>query len=351
MPSFTPPRCPNPSCPRHTDPLPRFCRRRGSYWPKCRAEPIPRYLCKSCGRSFSRQTFRHDYRDHRPELNEHLFLLLTSGVGLRQCSRLLRSGVRCPQQKLAKMGRTLALLRDNLCPRLAGGRVFVMDEEETYEGASIRPLTMPVLIDRETWFVVAVDVGSIRRLARRGTRRRALQDEEEAGNGRREDQSRECTERVLRTLATKCPEGQIVLQTDMKSSYATLAKRIFGDRLTHETTSSRRVRDKRNPLFPINVTLAMSRDNCGRLRRKSWLVTKHAPRLLDQAQLFAVYRNFVRRRFNYDKADETPARLLGLLPRNLDAGEVLAWRQDWGDRSIHPMSKGASRTVRDRMAA
>ncbi|MCA8966846.1 MAG: hypothetical protein KDC48_18335, partial [Planctomycetes bacterium] len=150
MPSFTPPRCAYADCPRHADPQPRFCRRRGSYWPKCRAAPIPRYHCKSCNRSFSRQTFRHDYRDHRPELNESLFLLLTSGVGLRQCSRLLRSGVRCPQQKLAKMGRTLALLRGNLCPRLPGGRVFVMDEEETYEGASIRPLTMPVVIDRET---------------------------------------------------------------------------------------------------------------------------------------------------------------------------------------------------------
>ncbi|MCB9883911.1 MAG: hypothetical protein H6838_00380 [Planctomycetes bacterium] len=56
---------------------------------------------------------------------------------------MLRSGVRCPQQKLAKMGRTLALLRDNLCPLLPSSRVFVMDEEETYEGASIRPLTMP----------------------------------------------------------------------------------------------------------------------------------------------------------------------------------------------------------------
>jgi len=351
MPSFKPPRCPNADCPRHTDPQPRFYRRRGSYWPKCRAAPIPRYHCKSCNRSFSRQTFRHDYRDHRPELNESLFLLLSSGVGLRQCSRLLRSGVRCPQQKLAKMGRTLALLRDNLCPLLPSSRVFVMDEEETYEGASIRPLTMPVVIDRETWFVVAVDVGSIRRLARRGTRRRELQDQEEAKNGRRQDQSRACTERVLRVLAAKCPAGDLLLQTDKKSSYATLARRIFGDRLTHETTSSRRVRDRHNPLFPINVTLAMSRDNCGRLRRKSWLVTKCAMRLLDHAQLFAVYRNFVRRRFNHDKENETPAKLLGLVPRNLDAAEVLAWRQDWGDRSIHPMSKSGAQTVRARMVA
>ncbi|MCA8965287.1 MAG: hypothetical protein KDC48_10380, partial [Planctomycetes bacterium] len=68
-------------------------------------------------------------------------------------------------------------------------------------------------------------------------------------------------------------------------------------------------------------------------------------------QLFAVYRNFVRRRFNHDQENETPARLLGFLPRNLDAAEVLAWRQDWGDRSIHPMSKSGAQTVRAPMVA
>ncbi|MCA8964246.1 MAG: IS1 family transposase [Planctomycetes bacterium] len=335
----------------HAAPKPGFYFRRGSYWPKCRAAPISRYHCKSCGRSFSRQTFRHDYRDHRPEINEQLFLLLTSGVGLRQCSRLLSTGVRCPQQKLVKMGRTLAWLRNNLCPSLPGGRVFLMDEEETYEGASIRPLTMPVVIDRQTWFVVDVDVGPIRRLARRGTRRRALQDEDEAENGRRPDRSRQCVERVLCTLAAKCPEGPVLLQTDKKSSYPTLARRLLGDRVTHEVTSSKRARDRRNPLFPINVTLAMTRDNCGRLRRKSWLVTKLASRLFHHVQLFAVYRNFVRRRFNRDEESETPARLLGLVPRNLAAGEVLAWRQDWGESSIHPMSSKGAHTVRDRMPA
>jgi hypothetical protein len=63
-----------------------------------------------------------------------------------------------------------------------------------------------------------------------------------------------------------------------------------------------------------------------------------------------VYRNYVRRRFNHDGEEETPARLLGLLPRNLRRNEVLAWRQDWGDHSIHPMSPDGTRTVRDPIA-
>ena len=63
------------------------------------------------------------------------------------------------------------------------------------------------------------------------------------------------------------------------------------------------------------------------------------------------YRNYVRRRFNRDKEANTPAKILGLLPRNLLRHEVLAWRQDWGDLSIHPMSHRGSYSVRQAVPA
>jgi hypothetical protein len=277
-------------------------------------------------------------------------MLLASGVGLRQCSRVLDLDPRSVQDKKRKMATMLSLLHDNLSPTLGKWQGFVLDEEETYEAASIRPLTMPVVIEKETWFVVATAVGSIRRLAPPGTARRVRQDKEER-SAPRPDQSRECVRRVLFELARKAPSGTILLRTDQKTSYATIAREVFPGRLVHETTAGSRVRDTSNPLFPINVTLAMTRDNCGRLRRRSWLVTKKADRLQNHLAIFTVYRNYVRRRFNRDRAPQTPAMLLGLLPRNLDRDEVLAWRQDWGELSIHPMSKHADRTVREAVPA
>jgi len=311
---------------------------------------VPRFRCKSCRRGFSRQTFRHDYRDRRPDDNVPLFHLLVSGVGIRQAARLLDMEMRAVQQKQRKMAATLGRMHGNLCPRLPADRCWLLDEEETFEGASIRPLTMPVLIEEQTWFVVATAVGSIRRLAPPGSARRVRQDRDERQRPRR-DQSSACVREVLDCLASRVPDGNLVLHTDQKRSYATIATRVFGDRLTHVTTAGTLVRDTHNPLFPINTTLAMTRDNCGRLRRRSWLVTKQANRLQDHLVLFTVYRNYVRRRFNHDREEETPARLLGLLPRNLRRHEVLAWRQDWGDHSIHPMSPDGTRTVRDTIAA
>jgi len=347
---FVPPRCPNPSCDHHSRPSPRFYEHRGYYQPKCRKEPVPRFRCRTCRRGFSRQTFRYDYCDHRPDCNAPVFIQLVSGTGLRQAARIVGLNPQSVQDKLVKMARTLRRLQRNLCPQLSEDRTYLLDEEETFETASIRPLTMPVVIERSTWFVVATAVGSIRRLAKPGSARRAKQDLEEKV-ARRPDQSRACVQQVLDELARTAPTGRLVLQTDEKQTYAVIARKVFGERLEHETTRSTMARCSYNPLFPINMTMAMTRDNCGRLRRRSWLVTKKGDRLANHLVVFTVYRNYVRRRFNRDQEAETPAKILGLLPRQLHQEEVLAWRQDWGDRSIHPMSECGSHTVRQAMPA
>ena len=342
---FKPPFCPNPRCKHHHDRAGWRFQRRGSYRPKCRRFPIARFLCLSCRRTFSRQTFRIDRGDRRPETNVRIFEMLASGVGLRQTARVLGLNPQSVQDKLGKYGRALGQMHDNLCQRLPAGRTYVLDEEETFEQKSIRPLTVPFALEADTWFVVATEVGSIRRLAAEGTARRRRQDRDEKLHGRRPDQSRQCVKQVLEKLRDRLPDGVLTLRSDEKGSYATLVVELFGVRALHLTTSGRDPRTRFNPLFAINVTITMSRDNNGRLRRKSWLVTKLAEKLRRQLAIFLAYRNYIRQRHNTDPREDSPAKLLGLLPRALTWREVLRWRQDWGQRSIHPMSRSGRRLI------
>jgi len=342
--TFVPPRCPNQDCVHHQHPTTRFFIRWGFHRPRCRPRPVQRYRCRVCRRTFSRQTFRHDRGDRRPHCNKRLFELLTSGVGQRQSARLLDLALRSVQKKMRKIATTCGQLHDNLSPRLPDGLTYLMDEEETFENASIRPLTMPVVIEKESWFLVSSTVGSIRRLAPEGTARRKRQDRDEEQHGRRKDESRRSVREALAALKRRIA-GALGLRTDEKASYVTLARELFGEHVHHETTAGTQIRTTYNPLFAINTTLAMTRDNCGRLRRRSWLVTKRAPWLQLQMAMFTVYRNYVRRRFNHDAREDTPARCLGLLPRHLHTREVLRWRQDWGALSPHPMSQDGARAV------
>jgi hypothetical protein len=279
-----------------------------------------------------------DYRDHRPDLNARLFQSLASGLGLRQTSRNLRLSLRCTELKFRKIARHLRRLNLNLRGPLSEGASFQLDEFETYEGRrNTRPLSLPVLIETKSRFVVWAESATIRPRGKMTSARRRAMEEDEARIGPRRDRSRRSLSRTLnraRELAGKL--RKVVLDTDKKASYVDLAKVAFGrDRLVHTQTSGKLARTVSNPLFPINHTEAIARDLTGRLRRESWLVSKKR-RYLDLAlQVFLVYRNYVRRRFNFDR--ESPAQILGFVPRRLSETEVLGWRQDWGGRSLHPL--------------
>ena len=66
--------------------------------------------------------------------------------------------------------------------------------------------------------------------------------------------------------------------------------------------------------------------------------------------MFAAYRNWHRKRTNRGDPALTPGVQLGVVPRRLKIAELLAWRQDWRDRSIHPASSSGSESVRQWVA-
>jgi transposase-like protein len=159
---FQPPRCPNRHCTQHRQPTHRFFIRKGYYHPSCRPRAVPRFRCRSCGLGFSRQTFRADYRDHRPDLNTRVFLSLATGLGLRQTARNVGLTLRCTELKFRKIARHLRRLNLNLRRSLEAPDMQ-FDELETYEGRrNTRPLSLPILIDRESRFVIWGESAPIR---------------------------------------------------------------------------------------------------------------------------------------------------------------------------------------------
>ena len=73
---------------------------------------MPRFLCKTCGKTFSRQTFRADYRDKKPYMNVRVVEFLMAGVGLRKTARTIGMslrGLELKWRKIAMHGRRLDL--------------------------------------------------------------------------------------------------------------------------------------------------------------------------------------------------------------------------------------------------
>lgn len=333
---FIPPRCPYRSCANHF-PRPssqRWFARRGSYQPQCRPHPVPRFRCQACRRSFSRQSFRMDFADRRPDLNARVFELLASGIGLRQSARVLGLSRRCLELKFRKISSHLRRLHQNLQAPLPRGVTFQLDELETFEGLrTLRPLTVPVLIERDSRYVIWAESAPI------PARHRRTRHGRERSREKRPDRSKAACRRTLRRGARLVlAHEEVRIETDQKKSYPALIREAFGQgrRIVHKTTSSRRVRNAANPLFAINQTEAMARDLLGRLRRRSWLHSKERRYLDLGLALFMAWRNYVRRRFNHDP--RSAAQVVGLAPRAMSEEELCSWRQDWGRESIHPLA-------------
>ena len=335
----------------HRAPEPGFFRPHGTYHPKCRPSPVPRFRCRACRRTFSRQTFRADYCDNRPHLNAQLFRLLASGIGLRQCGRLLQLTRRCTELKARKVGRHLRQLNLNVLGPLPPGSALMLDELETYEGRrNTRPLTVPVVMESSSWFLLWAESAMIPPSGKMTPLRERLIERDRERFGRRRDLSGTAVRRSLERVAPHVEHLESLrIDTDEKLSYPGLIEAALGkEGLEHVRTSSKLVRDKANPLFPINQSEAVMRDLMGRMRRESWLVSKQR-RYLDIAlHVHIGYRNLVRARFNHDP--RSCAEALGLMRRRLNYEEALSWRQVFGARSLHPLTRG-KRTFEEVRAA
>ena len=353
---YEPPHCPNEGCPRHRDPAGKFFVRRGTYRARCRSQPIPRFRCKTCGRGFSRQTFRADYRDHRPELNLVALRHLCSGVGYRQTAWLIGMTRNNLERKARKLARVAAAADHNLqvhARRRAlahggHGRIRLqMDELLTYEGCRYsRPVAVANIIEPRSRFFIASRVASILPSGKMTERRIARIESDRKRFGPRVNESPRACREAFEAAAFLFPvAGSVAIDTDERSAYRGHIRRTFrGRSVLHRRTPGSAPRGHGTPLFPINQTEAILRDHLGRLRRDSWLVSKERRWLQPFMDLHRAIRNWTRRRFNFD--DETPAEIIGFAPRALSWSELFRWRQDWGQRSPNPFGRGKRTLLR-----
>ena len=171
---FMPAFCPRSTCPSRSGRPFRF-QRKGLYTRKCDRRIVQRFLCLVCRHRFSVQTFRGDYRLRRPELFPRLFVDLVSKVTHRQSAR----NHACSRTTIVRHFRRLARhCRDFHDARLSETRArgglagtFLLDELETYENCrKLQPVTMPVLIEKESGFVLETRTAALPARGRLGPR-------------------------------------------------------------------------------------------------------------------------------------------------------------------------------------
>lgn len=250
---------------------------------------VQRYRCTTCKKCFSTATFTPTYRQKRRSLNPLIHEDIASCTSQRRIAIRLGCSRATVDQKIRFLATQARFRHVNWLTRHGPFEHVQMDELITFEHTRLKPLSVCVITSVDHRYVLGFGVAQIPASGTIAKKSREIY-------GNRPDNSgpmrRDLLARVSPLLSTA-----VLIQTDEHKRYAAEISRELPEAI-HEQFKSVRgslsgqgelKRNRTDPLFPINHTLAMLRDNIKRLSRKTWCTTKLSRRLEDIIQIYIDY--------------------------------------------------------------
>jgi transposase-like protein len=286
--------CPDSVCLSHDSSLRvRPIVRKGRYFRRSDGQWISRFLCRSCGRSFSSGTSLACYRQKKRKLNHPLRLLLSSGVSQRRASILLRVNRKTVVRKFRFLAQQSRIQHQRWLHSLEHTPVsrIQFDDLETSEHTKCKPLSVALAVDPASRKVLSFQVsqmpakGHLSQIAFRKY-------------GYRKDERPQGWDRLFSVLK---PVVQPTAQwTSDENPHYWRHLIQHHPHSTHVTTPGGRgcvtgqgelKKLRFDPLFALNHTCAMLRANLNRLFRKTWCTTKNRQGLIDHLSIYIRYHN------------------------------------------------------------
>ena len=267
-------------------------KKHGSYTSKShRQKQVQRYYCRGCESTFSDQTGTLTCGERKPYATQLVMRLLMSGVSQRRCAKIADLHPITVARKLERLGLRAAArnLEESTSEPI---EEVIFDEMETFEHTKCKPVSIPLAVEKQSRRIIAIEVasmpakGKIAKLSR-------------AKYGARDDGRKEALAKLLQRVKTAAP-GIRVIKSDMCPRYPNVVKKTFGSQVSHLTYKGRRgcivgqgelKRGGFDPLFSLNHTCAMVRDNLKRLSRRTWCTTKKRACLKWMLDLYVWFHN------------------------------------------------------------
>jgi transposase-like protein len=274
-------------CPKCNNPA----KKNGSFIRQRNRVKVQRYKCQSCPNTFSSHTTKVTYKQHRPDLNEKIMALLCNGVGIRRIAQALSTTPKTVQNKIKFLSYVCDSFHNNHFKNWKIKPRFQFDEMWSIQSSRISTLTVPTVVEKESYFIVAVRSAHTHSLSR---------DPFEKGmnNTKRKHLINSRDAEIMRTL-NKCnemkPHGRIIMETDKKIDYQKILKKVFGKRLVHAAYNSK-IKKEAIKLFPVNNTMACFRAEIAKCRRESWYQTKDYRWYNAHLAIYLVYYNYIRKK-------------------------------------------------------
>ena len=333
---FKPRFCPRRDCPEHQRRSAGYrCTPCGFYQRQCDGRIVPRFLCGTCGRTFSQQTFAFSYYLKRPKLTIPIAKGLVAGSAHRQIARSVGCHHSTVTARSRRLGRHGMLFHTLALRRLRLDEPVVVDDFDSFAGSQFFPCTLPTATGWESWFVYGFAFSRERRRGHLSPWQKTERERLEGLFGRpRRGAVRDAFAGLIEALPPT--SGALDLISDADRAIRS-AVRVARRRIRHRAYANPRRGPKGSPRSPEAVTrdIAMFpndqlhrflRHTLAAHRRETIAFGRSYCGLAERMAAFVVWRNFVQARSERRPRDGTTAMHLGLTRRPWRWLEVLAKR-------------------------
>jgi transposase-like protein len=320
-----PPHCPSPKCIYHHPVKGGFpCKEDGTYLRKTDNRRIQRYLCKSCGRSFSTQTFSITYWLKNPSLIKDVFMKTVGCMANRQIARDLDLNPSTIDRIISRLGRHSFLFHCKHLQNTPPPTEIVVDGFVSFENSQYFPFHHHNAVEKDTDFFFYFTESEVRRSGTMTEKQLFRREVLEKLHGKPDSQAvrKDMTHLLQVTL-----KGQTsaVVHSDAHQSYPRAIKDTNCD-ITHVVTPSTDHRDRHNKLWVINLLDLIVRHSSSNHKRETIAWSKRRQSSAERLGIFLVYRNYGKARREKKPKGPTPAMARGMFDHRLSVEEIFGER-------------------------
>ncbi len=286
------PICPNISC--HKGPKDGQMVRNGYNTRKSDSKKIQRFRCPVCGKSTSSATGSPNFMLKKKRINNKCFELLNSSTSQRRTAILLGVDKKTVERR-AKFFHVIYKTHNKnfLIKNYQNNKITKVqfDEMESFIHTKLKPTSVPLAVCADTRKILDIQTAS---MPANGLNAHKSVEK----YGKRPDDREEALDRLFENIKPFV-DPEAVFISDSKTIYPKLVRKHF-PKGTHISVKGRRSaivgqgelkKIGYDPLFSLNHTCAMIRDNVKRLSRKTWCTSKTMSGLQGQLSMYAYYHN------------------------------------------------------------
>ncbi len=303
MPSL--PFCPNPLCNLHLEhPSPGWCVPFGFYFTRSFGT-VPRFRCRSCGRTFSSQSFSIDYYAKRTVNYQDLLCRHASSESLRALSRNLGLSCGTVQNRLDRLARQGIALHAHLRRFADPKETVCIDAMVSFDVSQYFPNEITLSITSGSRFVLDVSHATRRRSGTRTMLQKARADElyprvsfERGAVGR---SFRDILDGIGEDRAARGGYPLILITDEKREYHQTLIRHpLYRDqdethRVAHLRVHSELPRTYSNPLFASNYLDREIRKDQANHHRETVCFSRNVANGMTRLWCYLMHHNYRKR--------------------------------------------------------